>query len=205
MSRLLLDRYGTLPSILRRFQTNAEILDEAPLSVSKRLTEVSETLSKLRRREAFNGPVLSSPEKLSGYLRHEMADLPRETFRVLFLDGANRVLADETMWEGTVNRVQIHPREVVRRAIETRATALILAHNHPSGNPAPSRHDVAMTNRLISACSPIDLEVHDHIIVSNGGWFSMARHGLMAQNECGQDLGWQASERHKPTPFQASV
>lgn len=174
------------------------MLDDAPSAVSKSLAEVSETISYLWHREAFDGPVLSSPEKLSGYLRNEMADLTRETFRVLFLDGSNRVLADETMWEGTVNRVQIYPREVVRRAIETQATALILVHNHPSGNPAPSRHDVVMTNRLIAACSPIDLEIHDHIIVAHAGSFSMAKHGLIGAHDSERGDGWRPVDQHTP-------
>lgn len=205
LSKSLLTRYGTLPAILRRLHGRRQISDDMPPAVSARLTEVSDTISVLWRQESLEGPVISSPDIVSGYLRNDMADLPRETFRVLFLDGSNRVLADETMWEGTVNRVQIHPREVIRLAIETQATALILAHNHPSGNPAPSRHDVAMTNRLISACSPIDVEVHDHIIVANSGWFSMAQHGLIGQNEAETGPGWPVADRLMPPCHRAAA
>ncbi len=180
VSRALLDRFGSIAAIVKTFQSEAFGQWNVPPAIENRLAALSRAAARLLHREAFDGPVISTPEILFGCLCNEMAHLPRETFRVLFLDAGNRLLADETMWEGTVNRVQIHPREVVRRALETQATALILAHNHPSGDPSPSRHDVAMTNKLVAACSPIDLLVHDHIIVARTGWFSMAKHHLIA-------------------------
>lgn len=179
-SHALLARYGSLAAIVRQFQADPPAQSGVSATIEQRLMAVSRAVSRLLRQEALEGPALSSPDILFACLRNEMADLPRETFRVLFLDSGNRLLADEVMWEGTVNRVQIHPREVVRRAIETSATALILVHNHPSGNPEPSRHDVAMTNKMVSVGSLIDIEVHDHIIVAKSGWFSMAEHGLIA-------------------------
>jgi DNA repair protein RadC len=179
-SKALLARYGTLASIVRQFQNEPLADHDVPPVIELKLCAISRAVTRLLRQEVLDGPVISDPEFLAGVLRNEMASLRRETFRVLFLDAGNRLLADEIMWEGTVNRVQIHPREVIRRAIETGATALILAHNHPGGNTQPSRHDVAMTNQLIAACAPIDLFVHDHIIVGRSGWFSMAAHGLIS-------------------------
>ena len=126
------------------------------------------------------GPIVSSAEKLLAYLHHDMAHLTREVFRVLFLDSNNRLLADRIMWEGTVAGVQVHPREVVREALSLNATALIFVHNHTSGNPAPSRHDISVTTRLISACDPFDVSVHDHIIIARSGSLSMRAEGLLA-------------------------
>jgi DNA repair protein RadC len=179
LSKALLDKYGTLANIVRQFQQDQASAQDVPYPVERRLCAVARAVTRLLHREALEGPAISSPDILAGCLRNEMAGLPRETFRVLFLDAGNRLLADENMWEGTIDRVQIHPREVIRRAIETGATALIVAHNHPGGDPAPSRHDVAMTNKLIAACAVVELHVHDHIIVSRSGWFSMAEHGLI--------------------------
>lgn len=124
---------------------------------------------------------MSTSDALIAYLHHDMAPLTREVFRVLFLDSGNRLLADRIMWRGTVAGVQIHPREVLREALNCDASALILVHNHPSGDPTPSQHDIAITHRLIAACEPFDVTVHDHIIVSRGGFLSMRGEGLMRE------------------------
>jgi RadC-like JAB domain len=135
------------------------------------------------QREGYlvTGAIISSPSAIVRYLNQKMSHLTRETFRLLYLDTRNRLIADETLWEGTVDHVHIYPREVVRRAIETGATALIMAHNHPHGDPSPSRHDVAITNRLERACDTIDVRIHDHLIVGKHGWFSMAEASLLTR------------------------
>ena len=104
-----------------------------------------------------------------------MAHLACETFRVFFLDSGNRLLADRTMWTGTIDAVQVHPREVVREALTLGATALIAAHNHPSGSAAPTAGDLKVTERLVRACGTLGIILHDHIIVARDGIFSMAR------------------------------
>ncbi len=131
-------------------------------------------------RQFATGFIIRTPQAIVHQLIDEMAHLPRETFRVLFLDSRNRLLSDETLWEGTINHVQIYPREVVRRAIDTGATAMIAVHNHPHGDPIPSRSDVKITNRLGQACTLIEVKLHDHVIVGKEGWFSMAAAGLLA-------------------------
>jgi DNA repair protein RadC len=108
-----------------------------------------------------------------------MAGLPRETFRVLFLDGCNRLLADEVLNVGTVNKVGVHPREVVRRALEVNATAVILVHNHPSGDPKPSQYDHKVTRQVEQACALVDVVVQDHVIVGSSGFFSFAANALI--------------------------
>ncbi len=133
----------------------------------------------MRNIEAHEGLQVGSPDALGRLLRHEMAQLPRETFRVLFLDGMNCILDDRTMWTGTVDRVQVHPREIVAAAIETGATALVLAHNHPTSSAVPTAVDIAQTRRIVDACATIDVVVHDHIVVAHHGLFSMRAAGML--------------------------
>jgi DNA repair protein RadC len=99
---------------------------------------------------------------------------------VLFLDAKNRVLAIQTLFEGTLTSSSVYPREVVRAALDHHAAALIFAHNHPSGDPRPSPEDTALTRKLIMACRTVDLTVHEHMIVGRGGYFSYADSGKIA-------------------------
>ncbi|MCA6237922.1 MAG: DNA repair protein RadC, partial [Phenylobacterium sp.] len=123
--------------------------------------------------------VITSWTQLSAYLRTAMAHEPREQFRVLFLDRRNQLIADEAMNEGTVDHAPVYPREVVRRALELSASALILAHNHPSGDPTPSRADIDMTREVIEAAKVLRLSVHDHVIVGRDGLTSFRAQGLI--------------------------
>jgi DNA repair protein RadC len=102
-----------------------------------------------------------------------------EQFRILFLDSRNRLIADEVLSRGTVNHTPVYPREVMRRALALQASALILAHNHPSGDPAPSREDVAMTGEIVAAAQALSIMVHDHVIIGNGRWVSFRSEGLL--------------------------
>jgi DNA repair protein RadC len=102
-----------------------------------------------------------------------------EHFRVLFLDGRNKLIADEVQGRGTINHAPAYPREVVRRCLELHASAVILAHNHPSGEPAPSREDVALTAAIVKAASMMGITVHDHIIVGKGKWLSFRAEKLL--------------------------
>ena len=102
-----------------------------------------------------------------------MAFEPREQFRILFLDKRNQLIADEVQQTGTVDHTPVYPREVVRRALELSATALILVHNHPSGDPTPSRADIDMTATIIATAKPLGISVHDHIIIGKNGHASL--------------------------------
>ena len=119
---------------------------------------------------------------LSGLLDYLTSILARERieqFRILFLDGEDRLLADEAQARGTVNHTPVYPREVVRRALELSAQAIILVHNHPSGDPTPSREDLAMTKQVADACAVMDVLVRDHLIIGNGRWTSFRDEGLL--------------------------
>jgi DNA repair protein RadC len=124
-------------------------------------------------------PVLNNWDRLMAYLNSVMARERREQFRVLFLDPKNRLVADEAQARGTVNHTPVYPREVVKRALELHATALILVHNHPSGDPTPSLADHEMTKEVKAAASVLSIALHDHVIVGNGRWFSFRREGLI--------------------------
>lgn len=114
-------------------------------------------------------PVLSSWSAVIDYCRTAMAFDDRERFRILFLDKRNQLIADEIQQSGTIDHTPVYPREVVRRALELRATALILVHNHPSGDPTPSRADIEMTRTIVSVAKPLGIEIHDHVIVGRDG------------------------------------
>jgi DNA repair protein RadC len=113
------------------------------------------------------------------YLNAVLARERVEQFRVLFLDARNRLLADEAQARGTVDHTPVYPREVVKRALELHATALILVHNHPSGDPSPSRPDIEMTREVREAARVLGVVLHDHVIVGNGKWLSFRSEGLL--------------------------
>ena len=124
-------------------------------------------------------PVLSTWDRLTDYLTAAMGYERTEQFRVLFLDGRNKLIADEVQGTGTINHAPAYPREVVRRCLELHATAVILAHNHPSGEPAPSREDVALTAEIAKAAATMGITVHDHIVVGRGKWLSFRAEKLL--------------------------
>ncbi len=124
-------------------------------------------------------PVLNNWDRLLDYLHAEMARDPVEQFRVLYLDNKNRLIANVEQARGTVNHTPVYPREVVRRGLDLHATALILVHNHPSGDPSPSRDDIAMTAEIRSAAHLLGIVVHDHLIVGDRAWFSFRQQGLL--------------------------
>jgi DNA repair protein RadC len=131
------------------------------------------------RREALHGPVLGDSQTVMDYLFAAMAHQPVEQLRVLYLNTRNRLLLDETVIEGSINVAPIHPREIVRRSLEVGATALILAHNHPSGDPRPSEEDVRVTRLIAQAGSTLDIKLHDHVIVARSGWISLRAAGYL--------------------------
>src|SRR5947209_2489327 len=118
-------------------------------------------------------PVLSSWSAVIDYCRAAMAFADKEQFRLLFLDKRNALIADEVQQSGTIDHTPVYPREVVKRALELSASALILVHNHPSGDPTPSRADIQMTQAIIDVAKPLGIAVHDHIIVGKEGHASL--------------------------------
>jgi DNA repair protein RadC len=170
-------------TLLATFGSLAEVIGapEARLAQVKGLGEASITdlkvvqaaASRFLRGAVIKRPVLSSWATVLDYCRTAQAFADREQFRVLFLDKRNQLIADELQQTGTVDHTPVYPREVVKRALELSATAIILVHNHPSGDPTPSRADVQMTQQIIAVASPLGISVHDHIIVGKEGHASL--------------------------------
>lgn len=133
----------------------------------------------LQREEVLEKPVLSSWRALLAYCRSAMAHELNEHFRILFLDKKNTLIADEVQQKGTVDETPIYPREVIKRALELGATAIILVHNHPGGDPSPSREDIAMTREVAEAAGKLGIIIHDHLIIAKRGHASFKTLGLL--------------------------
>ncbi len=122
---------------------------------------------------------IQSSEDVLDYLRHNLRDKSQELFMVIYLNGRNQILKMETLFEGTLNTSAVYPREVVKKALENDASALVLVHNHPSGNPSPSQDDLTITKKLKEAAKTIDIYIHDHLIIAGNDVYSFADHGLI--------------------------
>ena len=142
------------------------------------LKTVQAAALRMMRLEVLDRPVLNNWDALIGYLNAALGRESVEQFRVLFLDSRNRLIADEAQARGTVNHTPVYPREVVKRALELHATALILVHNHPSGDPRPSRADIEMTEEVRVAASALGITLHDHLVIGRGQHVSFKREGL---------------------------
>ncbi len=175
--------------LILRFGDFAGVLSASPaqLAAVKGLSDKSVALLKvvqasglrLGRQKVMTQPILSSWTALIDYLRAAMAHEANEHFRLLFLDRKNRLIGDEVQARGTVDHTPVYIREVVKRALDLGATALILVHNHPSGDPTPSRADIEMTRDIAKAAAPLGVTIHDHIIIGKGDPASLRALGLM--------------------------
>jgi DNA repair protein RadC len=175
----LLARFGSFGAVMAApTRQRASLLEDAE-EVERMLCRVDGALDHILHGRMAAGPVLSEEQAVLDYLRNAMAFAPIEQARVLFLDAANHLLADEVLAAGTVDRVHVYPREILKRCIELGATAIILAHNHPSGRPRPSRADEDMTRHLVAAARPLGVTVHDHLLVARDGIVSFRRTGRL--------------------------
>ncbi|MGC1777637.1 MAG: DNA repair protein RadC [Xanthobacteraceae bacterium] len=173
LAKALLEKFGSFAEVIAAPQSRlAEVKGLGHASATE-LKIVQAAASRLLRGAVKKRPVLSSWSTVLDYCRTAQAFADREQFRVLFLDKRNQLIADELQQVGTVDHTPVYPREVVKRALELAATALILVHNHPSGDPTPSRADIQMTQQIIAVAQPLGISVHDHIIVGKEGHASL--------------------------------
>ncbi len=179
IARALIDRFGSFAASIAAPPQELRAVEGMGEAGAAALKIVQAAALRLARAEVQDRPLLSQWETLMGYLNAVMAREKVEQFRVLFLDARNRLLADEAQARGTVNHTPVYPREVVRRALELHATAIILAHNHPSGDPTPSRADIDMTREIKAAAQALSIVLHDHVIIGNGKWLSFRKEGLL--------------------------
>ncbi len=173
MAKALIERFGSFAEVLGAPEHLLREVKGVGEIAALDIRAIAEAARRMTRGEVAKRPVLGSWTQVIDYCRAAMAFEPREQFRILFLDKKNVLIADEVQQTGTVDHTPVYPREVVRRALELSATAIILVHNHPSGDPSPSRADIEMTKTVIETAGPLGIAVHDHIIVGKGGHASL--------------------------------
>ncbi len=181
LARALIARFGSFAGAISAPLPELLGIEGIGEAVAAALRTVQAAAHRLALAEVKEAPVLASWDRLLAYLTAVLARERVEQFRVLFLDNRNRLLADEVQAQGTVNHTPVYPREVVKRALELQASALILVHNHPSGDPGPSAEDVAMTAAVKAAAETLSLRLHDHLVIGNGRWVSLRAEGLIAE------------------------
>ncbi len=180
LAKELIAAFGGFPQVVA---APADRLTEIK-GVSERVVQELKILQvaavKLSQARILKRPVISSWDALLSYCRAAMADEKTELFRILFLDRKNILIADEVQQRGTVDHTPVYPREVVKRALELGASAIILVHNHPSGDPTPSRADIEMTNQIVKAAAALNIRVHDHLVIGHDRHASFKSLGLLS-------------------------
>jgi len=176
-----LKRFKTLQGV---FEASSTALCEVPGIGPKNLLGIKlikAVANRYLEKRLIHKDPLNNSRELFDYLYHSIREKSRECFNVLFLDAKNRVVASETLFEGTLTASSVYPREVIVAALNHHAAALIFAHNHPSGDPKPSAEDISITRQLIFACRVIGITVHEHLIIGDNRYFSFADQGYIAR------------------------
>jgi DNA repair protein RadC len=173
LAKALIAKFGSFAEVISAPAVRLAEVDGAGEAVISELKIIEAAAHDLARGKLRARPMLSSWNAVLDYCRASMAFADKESFRILFVDKRNQLIADEVQQKGTVDHTPVYPREVIKRALELSATAIVLVHNHPSGDPAPSRADVEMTKAIIEAARPFGIEIHDHLIVGKDGHASL--------------------------------
>lgn len=172
-AKALIQRFGSFAGVVGAEPARLREVEGVGESVATAVKIVEAAMHRALRDRAMDRPSVASWDAVIDYCKARLQDSGQEQFRVLFLDARNNVIADEELQKGTVDHAPVYPREVVRRALAHDACSIILVHNHPSGDPTPSRADVATTRKVIEAASAVGVDVHDHIVVGRSGHSSM--------------------------------
>lgn len=173
LAKELVARFGSFAEVMAAPRARLKEIKGVGDAVVDELKIIHASAKRITRGEATKRTVLASWASVIDYCHTAMAYEDKEQFRLLFLDKRNQLIADEVQQTGTVDHTPVYPREVIKRALELSATALILVHNHPSGDPTPSRADIQMTQAIIDVAKPLGIAVHDHIIVGKDGHASL--------------------------------
>jgi DNA repair protein RadC len=179
IAKALIKRFGSYQNVLRAPVTELTRIEGVGESAAVAIKAVEAAAVRLARTELLDRPVLGSWSGVIDYLRMRMAHGEVEQLRVLFLDSKNGVIGDEELQRGTVNQTAVYPREIVKKALLQGATALILVHNHPSGDPTPSRADIEMTRQVREAAEKLGIALHDHVVIARGRHASFKSMGLL--------------------------
>lgn len=179
LAKELIRKFGSFGEVIAATPARLREVDGVGDAVVAALKTVEAAALKLSKAKLLGRPALSSWEAVLDYCAAAMARAETEQFRIIFLDRKNTVIAEEVHQRGTVDHTPVYAREVVKRALELGASALILVHNHPSGDPTPSRADIAMTRDVVAAAKALNIAVHDHLVVGRGGHASFKALGLL--------------------------
>jgi DNA repair protein RadC len=179
LAKRLLAHFGSYAEVIAAPAQRLLEVEGVGEAVVNQLKIVEAAAARLAQAQILAKPVLSSWTALIDYCMAAMARAPREEFRVLYLDRKNVLIADEVQAKGTVDHAPVYPREIVKRALEHGASALILVHNHPSGDPTPSRADIEMTREIVQAAKALKIAIHDHLVIGRAGHASFKSLGLL--------------------------
>lgn len=179
VAKALIKHFGSLSAVLNADPGALQQVDGVGETSAAALKSVSLAARRMARGEVQNRPVLGSWQALLDYLAIDMAHLTVERVRVLYLDARNRLIDDHHFGDGSIDEAAIHPREVIRRALDVGSSALILVHNHPSGSPEPSRADIQITRQIAEAGRLLGITIHDHVIIGREGHVSLKAKGLI--------------------------
>lgn len=179
LAKQLIARFGSFAEVLSAHPSRLMEVNGVGEAVATEIKLVHAAAMRLMRGQVLNRPLLGSWSAILEYVRAAMAFSDNEQFRILFLDKKNQLIADEVQQEGTVDHTPVYPREVMKRALELGASAVVLVHNHPSGDPAPSMPDIEMTRKIVDAGQRLGVTIHDHVIVGRKGHFSFRSNGLI--------------------------
>lgn len=179
IAKTLIARFRNLAGVMNASLADLEGVDGISENTAIAIKTIQAAGLRLLKQDIASRPLLNSWQRLLDYLHATMAHEKREHFRLLFLNKKNELIGDEIQQSGTVDHTPAYPREIMKRALELGATALILVHNHPSGDSAPSKADIEMTKQICAAAAPFGIIIHDHLIVSSGGTTSFKSLGLM--------------------------
>lgn len=172
LAKKLLQNFGSLGGIINAAEDKLLSIAGITKSTCINFLVINEILNRLLQSNIMKKNILSSWSQLLEYLRITMGHCKTEQFRTLFLNKKNVLIADELQTTGTIDQTPVYPREIIKRALFHEASAIILIHNHPSGNSTPSRADIELTNTIVSACKTIGISVHDHVIITNDDFYS---------------------------------
>jgi DNA repair protein RadC len=179
LARLLLETFGDFNRVISAVPARLMMVKGVGEAVVQELKIIEASAQRLMRAKVMNRPILSSWDALVDYCHTAMSHRETEQFRILFLDRKNVLIADEEQAKGTVDHVPVYPREVVKRALELNASALILVHNHPSGDPTPSDADIQMTAQIQDAAHVLGITLHDHLIIGKSRELSFRAQGYL--------------------------
>ncbi|WP_419901376.1 RadC family protein [Kiloniella sp.] len=169
LAKKLIDEFGSLAAVFGASVQELQQVSGVGDSTTALIKLIPEAARRMSKEAILEHPIINSWDKLLDYCKIAMAQEKIEQFRLLFLDRKNRLIADEVQQTGTADHAPVYPREVVKRALELNASAIIMVHNHPSGDPTPSQADIAMTLEIQGVCGKLGIELHDHLIISKTG------------------------------------